>query len=117
MTFAKYESIFRTKYPNGRTWMHNDVCRDEPRYKQKVAVEFQPGGRLYFYSGAYEDVLCKIGINCISKERFAEVEARLARLKKYHGTESLFGDIFDYSKEIEATEREIEQYRTEYIIA
>lgn len=117
MTFAKFQKIFADKYPEGRVWMHNEVCRDQSHYKQKVAVEFQPGGKLYFYAGAYEDVLCKVGINCISKERFAELEQRLEQWKRWNGTDDFFGGVMDYTKDIQKLTDEIENYKKNWIIA
>lgn len=69
------------------------------------------------FCGAYEDILCKIGINVISKERFAELETRLSRLREMNGTEDgFFGIVFDCTAAIDALVEEIEKYRTEYII-
>ena len=116
MTFSKYEEAFKTKYPSGRTWMHNDMCRDVSGYKGKVAVEFVPGGKVYFYDGAYEDVLNKIGISAISKERYANLANRLANYLKMDGTEDLFGGKFDYGKEIAETRAELKRIETECVI-
>lgn len=117
MTFKKFETLFLQKYPNGEAFAHDVFEHGVPGRVQKVAVVFENGGKVYKYRGAYEDILCKVGIPVISKERFAELEARLAHYQKENGTETLFGDVFDYSAEIAALTAEIEKYRKEYVIA
>lgn len=116
MTFAKYQSLFLQKYPNGETFMHDEFMHGTDRNRQKVGVVFEPNGKVYMYRGAYEDILCRIGVNVISKERFSELEARLAHLKEMDGTEDLFGGVFDYSDEIASVVSEIEKYKTDYTI-
>ena len=116
MTFEKYQEAFKAKYPNGRTWMHNDMCRDQSGYKGKVAVEFVPGGKLYFYTGAYEDVLNKIGVNSISKERYSTLTDRLARYLEMNGQEDLFGCVIDLSREIAETQAELKRIETECVV-
>lgn len=115
MTFKKFEQIFHSKYPNGSVFAHSKFGGTE--LNRKTTVIFEHRGKCFLYYGAYEDVLCKIGINCISKERFDALEARLACYIEQNGTDDFFGGTFDWTSEIEQLTREIEQYKTDYIIA
>lgn len=117
MTFAQYQEIFKTKYPDGRTWMHNEVCGDVAHYKQKVAVEFVPGGKVFFYSGAYEDVLCKVGVPTISKSRLDSLESTLKHLLDTDGkADEFFGIVVDNSAEIERLTKEIKQIKATHVV-
>ena len=117
MTFARFQEIFASKYPDGEVWMHDVFEHGQRGKRQKVAVVFKPNSKVYMYAGAYEDVLYKVGINCISKERLAEAEIHLKDLKKSNGKpDPFFGFTIDNSKEIEALEKQIEQYKTEWVI-
>lgn len=115
MTFKKFEAIFRTKYPDGDIAMHGKAGGTEKN--KKVFVAFVPGGKAYMYYGAYEDILCKMGFKVISKERFAELQARLAWYKDKDGKPDFFGGVCDYKADIERYEKQLEQYKAEYIIA
>ena len=115
MTFKKFEEIFRSKYPDGFVAPHGKAGGTEKN--KKTYVTFEQYGKAYEYYGAYEDVLSKIGINVISKERLAECEARLDQLRKWDGTDDFFGGQVDNSKEIEELLKRIELYKAEYIIA
>ena len=117
MTFKKFETLFKGKYPDGTVDPHDVFEHGVPGHVQKVAVVFEKGGKVYQYRGAYEDILCRVGIPVISKERFGVLEERLAYLKELHGTEDLFGGVYDLAAEIDALTAEIEKYRTEYVIA
>lgn len=113
VTHATFEELFHRKYPDGETWKH------EPEVSgriQKTAVIFVPGGKVYFFTGAYEDVLCKIGINVISKERYESKVATLEWMKSQHGTEDFFGGVVDNTAEIERMTSEIENYTKNYVI-
>ena len=117
MTFKKFESLFKEKYPNGTVYPHDVYEHGVPGRVQKVAVEFAPGGKVYKYAGAYEDILCRMGINVISKERFAEIESNLNHMQELHGSaDEFFGGVFDCSASIATLTAEIEKYRSEYII-
>ena len=118
MTFKKFQSLFATKYPDGRVWMHDEFEHGVSGRRQKVAVEFKPHGKVFMYSGAYEDILCKIGINVISKERFHELEVNLDHLKELNGTtDEFFGGLWDCTEAISTLEKRIEDYKANWIIA
>ena len=118
MTFKKFESLFKGKYPDGTVDPHDVFEHGVPGRVQKVAVVFEKGGKVYKYRGAYEDILCKVGIPVISKERFAQLEIRLEHLKELdRTTDEFFGGTFDCSESIAALTAEIEKYRKEYVIA
>lgn len=118
MTFKKFETLFKGKYPNGTVYPHDVFEHGVPGRVQKVEVIFEPNGKGYMYRGAYEDILCKIGIPVISKERFAQLETRLEHLKELDGTtDEFFGGTFDCSESIATLTAEIEKYRKEYVIA
>lgn len=89
MTFRRFEEIFKTKYPTGNVWMHDKFAAHSGN-RQKVAVEFVPHGRVYLYRGAYEDILCRIGIKTISKARLSELVNHLESLKRKHGDPDVF---------------------------
>ena len=117
MTFKKFEELFRTKYPEGTVWAHDIFEHDVPGRVQKVAVVFTTNGKVYKYRGAYEDILCKVGVPVISKERFATLESSLNTLKANDGkTDEFFGLTFDYSADIARITAEIENYRANYTI-
>ena len=117
MTFNKFEEIFRSKYPDGVIAMHGKAGGTEKN--KKVYVAFQPSGKAYMYYGAYEDVLCKMGFNVISKERLAEVKLHLETEKERHGKPNMFfGGVVDNSEEIARLEKMIAEYESgEWIIA
>ena len=118
MTFKKFETLFKGKYPNGTVYPHDVFEHGVPGRIQKVHVTFSPNGKGYMYRGAYEDILCSIGIPVISKERFSALEARLSMLKDMDGqTDQFFGGVIDYSAEIERLTEEIEDYKKNYVIA
>lgn len=121
MTFKKFEELFHQKYPDGQVWMHDEFCHGQSRCRQKVAVVFKPQTKVYMYAGAYEDILNKVGISVISKQRFAELLARLEQYKRWQddhgGTDGFFGIPVDYSKDISKLEAEIEQIKKDCIIA
>lgn len=118
MTFKKFEAAFLGKYPEGTVYPHDVYEHGVPGRIQKVAVTFTANGKVYMYRGAYEDILCKVGIPVISKERFAELEAQLAKLKGLDGKQDeFFGMVFDYSADIARLTAEIENYKNNYVIA
>ena len=117
MTFKNFETLFKTKYPNGTVDPHDVFEHGVPGRIQKVHVVFTPNGKGYMFRGAYEDILCRIGINVISKERFSALETRLEHLRELDGsTDEFFGGTFDCSESIATLTAEIEKYRAEYTI-
>lgn len=118
MTFKKFQSLFLTKYPDGEVFPHDVFCHGESGKIQKVGVVFKPNGKVFMYRGAYEDILCKIGINVISKERFHELEIRLDHLKGLDGTtDEFFGGLWDCANAIQKLESQIAEYKANWIIA
>ena len=117
MTFAKAHEIFMTKYPEGELVQHGKFGGTQKN--MKITVIFKRGGRCYEYYGAYEDVLCRIGIKVISKERLAEAEINLQHLKEQHGKVcEFFGThVIDNSKEIARVEAFLQEVHDSYIIA
>ena len=117
MTHKKFEELFHTKYPNGTTYAHDVFENGVPGRVQKVAVEFVPGGKVYKYAGAYEDILCKIGVNVISKERFYNLVDNLSRRIEENGKkDEFFWFMVDNTEEIERLTAEVEKYRNNYLI-
>ena len=114
MTFKKFEELFMAKYPNGRVCRHGEFAQTEKN--KKVALVFSETSKVYEYYGAYEDILNKVGIPVISKERLASLEQTLEQRKRWHGTESLFGGVMDYSADIAKYTAEIENYKKNYTI-
>ena len=118
MTFKRFEEIFKSRYPDGTVYMHDEFSHGASGTRQKIAVIFAPGGKVYMYRGAYEDVLCRIGINTISKERLAELEIHVRDLRDRNGKPDMFfGGIHDCSDELRRAESRLEEVRRDYIIA
>ena len=115
MTFAKFQEIFHTKYPDGEVISHGKFSGTQKN--MKTTVIFQSPGKCYSYYGAYEDVLNRIGFKVISKERLLEAEMRLNRLVDLNGKMGFFGEIVNNDAEIESLAQRIKTYREEYIIA
>ena len=115
MTFKRFEEIFHSKYPEGEVVAHGKFGGTEK--SKKTTVIFEHGGRCYEYYGAYEDVLSRMGMKVISKERLAETEQRLATVKKWHGTDNFFGGVMDCSEEIARLEAFLAEVKAEYIVA
>lgn len=122
MTFKRFEEIFLSKNPGGMVVAHGQFGGTERN--NKTTVVFRDGGKTYSYYGAYEDVLCKMGINTISKERLESLQKQLARLQEENGKEeeNLFFDddepwIIDWSREIAELEARLDDIKKNYIIA
>ena len=115
MTFQKAQEIFSTKYPDGELVQHGKMGGTEKN--RKITVIFKDGGRCYEYYGAYEDVLCRVGINVISKERLAEMKQRLTTCIARNGKPDFFGGVMDCSDEIRDLQNRIAEYESEWIIA
>lgn len=114
MTFKKFEELFKSKYPNGMVCKHGEFAQTEKN--KKVALVFSESSKVYEYYGAYEDILCRIGIPVISKERIVSLEQTLAQYKSWHGKEDFFGGVRDCSANIAKYTAEIENYRRNYAI-
>ena len=117
MTFKNFETLFKGKYPDGTAYAHDVFEHRAPGRIQKVAVTFAPDGKVYMYRGAYEDILCKIGIPVISKERLKEMETRLERLKESNGDDNFFGGTVDNTQEIAELEAELARIMKECVVA
>jgi hypothetical protein len=117
MTFKNFENLFKGKYPDGTVFAHDVFEHGVPGRIQKVAIVFENGGKVYKYRGAYEDILCRIGINVISKERFNSLSETLSRMIETDGAQDeFFGGTIDNSAEIARLSAEVERYRRDYII-
>ena len=118
MTFKRFEEIFKSRYPNGTVYMHDEFCHGEAGKRHKVGVEFFPNGKVYMYSGAYEEVLCKMGIKTISKERLAALEESIEYLKRRHGDVDIFFGLgyIDNMREIMEREAFLAEVHRDYVI-
>ena len=117
MTFQKFVEILKTKYPDAEAYAHDTMCGGVPHYKQKTAIAFVKGGKLRHYSGAYEDVLTKVGIPTITHERLDPIIATLEMRKAEHGaTDMFFGVKIDNSVIIEQLEARIAEIKSTYFI-
>jgi len=115
MTFDMFNNLLKSKYPDAIALSHGELSGTE--FNKKVALSFTKNGKVYTYYGAYEDILCKIGINTISQSRFNSTIETLKELEKTHGTEDLFfGFTIDNSDEIKKYRTIIKEYQTNYII-
>ena len=114
MTFTKFEELFKTKYPNGKAIQHGKFGGTEKN--KKTTIVFSPNGKCYEYYGAYEDILCRIGIKTISKSRLHDFEAELERCKRMNGQKAFFCETLDYSEKIAWIENELSSIRSDYII-
>lgn len=115
MTFKKFESLFKQKYPSGEVCGHGKFAQTEKN--KKVAVVFNEGGKVYEYYGAYEDILNRLGIKVISESRLYAMESVLEHYKEHNGKPLIFGGIADYDEKIAALEKEIEEIKRDYVIA
>ena len=116
MTFKKFEELFKTKYPEGEVLRHGGM--GQTRTTGQASVIFKPDGKVYDYYGAYEDILCRIGIKVISKARVRHAEQALERYRKDHNTPKLFADQgnYDFSEQIAELEDWLDKIYAEYII-
>ena len=118
MTFKRFEEIFKSRYPDGSVWMHDKFEHGAPGKRDKVAVVFSPLSKVYMYTGAYDAILQRVGIKCVSKEHLAEAEVTLMDLKDRHGKpDEFFGIMIDNGDEIARLEKWIEEVKRDYIIA
>lgn len=116
MTFKKFEELFKTKYPYGSVCRHGDFGGAEKNKKIAVTFDDRPAYvKAYLYYGAYEDVLNRVGIPVISKDRLCGMEYSLEEYKRMHGGIFL-GKVLDYSKEIATLEAEIEEIKATRVI-
>lgn len=107
MTFERFESVVRTRYPEAEVYAHGKMAG---RNAQNVAIAFASGGKCYQYSGAYEDVLRKMGFSVISRKRASEYRARLSRMVEENGKEDeFFGGMIDWTKEIAEVSKILEE--------
>ena len=105
MTFKQFETLLLSKKPAASVSSH-DTCHG-PNYR-RVSIAFEPGGKLYSYTGSYGAILARFGIQTIEKN---DVDFLRKRLGWYESPVDLGFGIFDNSKdikEIESTLRDIE---------
>lgn len=115
MTFTQFEKILKTKYPCAIAVAHGKLVETE--LNKKVSLSFTENGKVYSYYGTYEDILCKIGINVVSKSRYQTAVNTLSELEKAHGKEDdFFGFVIDNSADIAKYRELIKQYQSNFII-
>lgn len=116
MTFNTFNQILTDHIPTAHAVMHGKFGGTEKN--KKVSISFTENGKVFEYYGAYEDILTKIGILTISKDRFECLTSRLARLECENGTEDEFFGLgtFNYDKEISDLKTEIKNYEDNYLI-
>ena len=112
MTFEKFEEIIRTKYPEAKVGAHGKATKGD-----KVLVFFAPNTKGYEYSGAYDHILCNMGINVVSKMHYEETKRALETAVERNGKKSFFGGVMDTTKEIEKYQAMLADFESNYIIA
>lgn len=115
MTFKKFEELFLAKYPDGEVIAHGKMGGTESN--KKTTVIFKPNGKCYEYYGAYEDVLCRVGIKTISNSRLSSLKATLNTYRTWNENPiELFGIVATYDAEIQRMEAEIADIEANYIV-
>lgn len=114
MTFNKFRQVLKSKYPQSEVYAHGKFGNTE--HNKKVALAFEPDGKVYEYYGAYEDILNKCGIKVISKERFVSLELMLITLREMNGEPDFFGGFIDNTEAIKERTEELESIRQNYMI-
>ena len=118
MTFAKFEELVKEKHPNARLFKHGEfvgnkinvgVCFDY--------VENSKFNKTYQYNGTYCEVLNRLGVKSIYKHDYDGLVSALERYKKMNGTTNIFfGDVVDYSREIEEYTNRLNDVDANYVI-
>ena len=120
MTFAKFETLLKTKYPESSACPHGKFAQTDKN--KKVEINFTHHGKCYCYYGSYQDILFKVGIKTAYKYQIVFAERHLAQLKTEHGKPNPFNlfnpnAICDRSKEIEDWSSYLSDIKSgEYII-
>lgn len=114
MTFSRFESIFKEHYPQGGVVAHGRFGGTDKN--KKTAVYFTECGKVYEYYGAYEDILCRLGIKVISTARLESLKLTLEHYRETNGTPSFFGGVLDHSERISQLEKELADIESNYII-
>ena len=113
MTFAKFEEIVKTKYPQAEVFKHGEFGN---RSKINVTVIFEPCGKCYSYNGSYVYVLNRLGIQAVYKHDVEGYEAHLQHLNRTHGSVDFFGKIINNTKEIAKVTADLKQIKETCII-
>ena len=80
-------------------------------------VENSKFNKTYQYNGTYCEVLNRLCIKAIYKHDYDSLVSTLERYKKMNGTTNIFfGDIVDYSREIEEYTNRLNDVNANYVI-
>lgn len=116
MKFKDFEQLVLQKYPTAKLFKHGEFSGS----KINVGIIFDAthplGGKVYQYQGTYCYVLNKLGIKAIYSHDVWNIEQALARCKELHGTVGLFGDIEDYTEEIQTYEKQLQDIYSNFVI-
>lgn len=113
MKFKEFEAIVKKKYPRAELTPHGKYLGA----KINVSINFNPPyGKTYVYFGSYCYVLNKLNIKAVYNHDVITTENLLASYKKNHGTEGFFGEILDYTHEINQYTKLLTDYKNQYII-
>ena len=83
MTLKQANVIFTKKYPNGEIFSHNfGAGYSDNTMKNKVALVFEKGKKVYIYNGSYEKVLSKLGFTIPKTEKQLECEKQIENFDK-----------------------------------
>ena len=114
MTFSKFEELVKEKHPNATIFKHGEFAGN----KINVAIIFNgEHGKVYQYNGTYCEVLNRLGVKAIYKHDYDGLVSALERYKKMNGTTNIFfGDVVDYSREIEEYTNRLNDVVANYVI-
>ena len=106
MTYKEFKAIVAAEKPD------LTVSQKSKTQDGGVMVTFKPGGKAYIYTGSYQQILNKLGIDKMGKNEKAEallnLQNQLDYYKQHNGKKSIFtGKMADYAAEIADTERKI----------
>ena len=120
MTEKRANEILRTKYPEATIFKRNSMGGTS---SSRLAVTFQPNGKVYDYSGSsYQQVLEKLGFNILYKHNVEHYKRMIADLEaeiEAGGFDNIFTDGFvKWSEEELAAKRiQIELIKNELATA
>lgn len=110
MTFEKFDSIVKTKYPQ--------VTTRKNITDGTTCVIFRPNSKVYEYKGTYGQVLEKLGFETITKREVQNLEEWLKYEIEIDGKpdELGFSDIVDNTESIKNLKRQLKEIYDNFII-